>query len=629
AAPPIGAPLARAVAICQPRAAKRRGPRGGPARKAAAPRREAMAEGRLALSAAVPPCAGAPPAPVASASEGPIGDFCGSLRLQVQVLRRCLEAQQVPLAASEPATAALLEAIGAAGRDLRAAAAASRERRASGQGQESGAFLRQRSADSVPPPDGLPARAPRCTSSPVLLKSGGAGDGGGRVLPRAHSDLLEDQHAELMERLGQAGAAEPSGPRCRGRTHDAVGRGTSSGSLPGPPRVGDEPFYSEDRQRKLAAEIEHLKVRDSLGSGSARMSSLQACRQDSTPRGVLRRIVGSSAFELFFCMVIVANAAWIGLEVNYQAGVQEGQRCRRCQSQAFLAVGHAFTALFAVELSIRLGAEGLRFFHGRSSNAFWNYFDTAIVAISLFEVFLEVASLLDGGGTDWANLRVLRIMRITRLLRVIRVTRIFRYVRALRTLVYSIACTLKSLFWASVLLMLIMYVFGILFTSAASASASSLEERGLLEQDVLVLERYWSSVGTSMFTLFKAMTSGVAWDEVVRPLGQIHWFWPMLFTAFIAFSVFAVLNGCTVADDRGLLPERDRERRARPRAARPVPDSGQGPLRQPRQVAVPGDRQGRVWHHHHRGVGAAAAGLGGPRLAAVARDRRRRRLDAV
>ncbi|CAK0888860.1 unnamed protein product, partial [Prorocentrum cordatum] len=476
------------------------------------------------------------------------------------------------------------------------------------------------------------ARAPRLWAGPGvggLLAAAvrGLGAAAGRLAcSRAPLHVLAGAPEEWWRggrrRQGAAeGPLRPAGGPARGADGAAgPGRGgrAERAALPG-----------QDRQRKLAAEIEHLKVRDSLGSGSARMSSLQACRQDSTPRGVLRRIVGSSAFELFFCMVIVANAAWIGLEVNYQAGVQEGQRCRRCQSQAFLAVGHAFTALFAVELSIRLGAEGLRFFHGRSSNAFWNYFDTAIVAISLFEVFLEVASLLDGGGTDWANLRVLRIMRITRLLRVIRVTRIFRYVRALRTLVYSIACTLKSLFWASVLLMLIMYVFGILFTSAASASASSLEERGLLEQDVLVLERYWSSVGTSMFTLFKAMTSGVAWDEVVRPLGQIHWFWPMLFTAFIAFSVFAVLNGCTVADDRGLLPERDRERRARPRAARPVPDSGQGPLRQPRQVAVPGDRQGRVWHHHHRGVGAAAAGLGGPRLAAVARDRRRRRLDAV
>merc|ERR1719262_283674 len=41
------------------------------------------------------------------------------------------------------------------------------------------------------------------------------------------------------------------------------------------------------------------------------------------------------------------------------------------------------------------------------------------------------------------------------------------------------------------------------------------------------------------------MTSGVTWDEVVHPLAKIHWFWPMLFTAFIAFCVFAVLNVMT------------------------------------------------------------------------------------
>ena len=43
--------------------------------------------------------------------------------------------------------------------------------------------------------------------------------------------------------------------------------------------------------------------------------------------------------------------------------------------------------------------------------------------------------------------------------RIIRVLRIFRFVLALRTLVQSTIHTLKSLFWALVLLGLIIYVF--------------------------------------------------------------------------------------------------------------------------------------------------------------------------
>ena len=41
--------------------------------------------------------------------------------------------------------------------------------------------------------------------------------------------------------------------------------------------------------------------------------------------------------------------------------------------------------------------------------------------------------------------------------------RIFRFVMALRTLVTSIFHTLKSLFWALLLLVIIVYVFGVIF----------------------------------------------------------------------------------------------------------------------------------------------------------------------
>ena len=48
---------------------------------------------------------------------------------------------------------------------------------------------------------------------------------------------------------------------------------------------------------------------------------------------------------------------------------------------------------------------------------------------------------------------------VPRIPRIIRVLRIFRFVLALRTLVQSTIHTLKSLFWALVLLGLIIYVF--------------------------------------------------------------------------------------------------------------------------------------------------------------------------
>jgi hypothetical protein len=164
--------------------------------------------------------------------------------------------------------------------------------------------------------------------------------------------------------------------------------------------------------------------------------------------------------------------------------------------------------------------------------------------MSVLEIALELGGFYEGGDGSggWADVSVFRVARITRLLRVVRVTRILRYVRALRMLVYSIACTLKSLICSAVLLMLLMYMFGIVFTSAASGA---LEEGQLPQEVVSTLKKYWGSVGTSVLTLFMAITNGVAWDEALDPLGQIHWVWTLLFIIFIAFSMFAVLNVMT------------------------------------------------------------------------------------
>ena len=67
----------------------------------------------------------------------------------------------------------------------------------------------------------------------------------------------------------------------------------------------------------------------------------------------------------------------------------------------------------------------------------------------------------DGQSGFWSgfsNLKAFRIIRITRLVKAVRLARIFRFVMAFRLLISSILHTLKSLFWALMLLVLIIYV---------------------------------------------------------------------------------------------------------------------------------------------------------------------------
>ncbi|CAE7225893.1 SCN5A, partial [Symbiodinium sp. KB8] len=53
-------------------------------------------------------------------------------------------------------------------------------------------------------------------------------------------------------------------------------------------------------------------------------------------------------------------------------------------------------------------------------------------------------------------------LRLVRALRGIRVVRLLRYIGALRTIVFSIISTLGSVFWTSLLLVVLFYLFGVL-----------------------------------------------------------------------------------------------------------------------------------------------------------------------
>ena len=125
-----------------------------------------------------------------------------------------------------------------------------------------------------------------------------------------------------------------------------------------------------------------------------------------------------------------------------------------------------------------------------------------------------------GGVQSLSNLRVIRIVRITRLVRLTRIARITRFIKALRTLVSSIVFTLKSLVWALVLLFLIMYGFGIVFTQAAVLYAR--DNADTAPADTLdAIQLYWADLYSSILTLFMSIAGGISWEVALRPMMDI------------------------------------------------------------------------------------------------------------
>merc|ERR1712083_258523 len=98
------------------------------------------------------------------------------------------------------------------------------------------------------------------------------------------------------------------------------------------------------------------------------------------------------------------------------------------------------------------------------------------------------------------------------------------------------------------LLIIIIYVFGILFAQACTDYLLANEVGGDEKLDPAMLARltyHYATLPDAMLTLFMAISGGVSWMDVARPLRELDETWLMIFLVFITFTYFAVLNVVT------------------------------------------------------------------------------------
>jgi len=311
------------------------------------------------------------------------------------------------------------------------------------------------------------------------------------------------------------------------------GRSKFSQSADKPHRPSYRPLFHTFTQadlalRQRAADVESKRTRRLFQA----KSSLEGIEQEDRRNG-LQGLIDHPAFDSFFALLVVTNTIFIGIEV------QEAISNPGVRPTSFYVVQYIYTALFTLELMLRVVAEGHRLF--LDEEWMWAWLDLVVVASSLAEVVFNIVEAQ--GGTDMSGFRAFRVIRITRFLKTLRLVRVFRFVMALRTLITSILYTLRSLFWALVLLALIIYVFSVLLAQAVSdhlADSSALDE-------VLVVAatKHFGSLPYTMLSLFKAISGGVSWEEILEPLEKISLIWVMVFLFYVAFTYFAVLNVLT------------------------------------------------------------------------------------
>lgn len=208
----------------------------------------------------------------------------------------------------------------------------------------------------------------------------------------------------------------------------------------------------------------------------------------------LTRLVYSSAFELAVAAVIATNAVF--LAVLTMPGITDSTR------QFAIVVDTIAMGIYAVELALRILSYGRRpwMFFTRG----WNVFDFLIVGLAPFA----------SGQTV-----VLRLLRLMRLLR------IFRFLPEVRVLFASIVKSIPPLLSMSVLIGLLLFLYGMAGTYLFGAQ----------------LPLSWGHIGLSLKSLFILLTLEnfpIYLEEamLVSPLAIPY------FLSYVFFIVFTILN---------------------------------------------------------------------------------------
>ncbi len=165
---------------------------------------------------------------------------------------------------------------------------------------------------------------------------------------------------------------------------------------------------------------------------------------------------------------------------------------------------YGITVFFVVEILIRFIGEQKKSDFFKSG---WNIFDTIIVAISLVPI---------PNNSSFLVLRLLRVFRVLRLISVI---------PELKQIIEAILQSIKRVFFVSLLLFIILYIYATMGAILFSEDDSSR----------------WGDLGISLITLFQVLTLS-SWETVMLPLQEIYWWSWIYFFSFIIICAITILN---------------------------------------------------------------------------------------
>lgn len=250
---------------------------------------------------------------------------------------------------------------------------------------------------------------------------------------------------------------------------------------------------------------------------------------------VFGKLCANKKFEYTTLAVIMLNAGFIGYDADFSARMHKPENLYDCSGYdpadcyQFPVFENFFAVYFTAEVIIRFF--GYKEKKMGASDA-WFVFDSTLVLFMVVETW--VLPIIGASGP----LAQLSVLRLLRLLRITRMAKLMRFFPELQIIVKGMVAAVRSVMCTAVLLMGILYVWSILFTSEFHSGDLTDEEIAGTAQEL------FGNMGRSMRHLF---IMGTILDDITLCCNYIRSTDKMAtmlscFIIFVLISSFTMLN---------------------------------------------------------------------------------------
>lgn len=283
---------------------------------------------------------------------------------------------------------------------------------------------------------------------------------------------------------------------------------------------------NDDRGSTLYKDINNLRK-------AQQQQSPEQIKEETYKNNCVGKIAKNKYFDYFTLLVICLNAVFIGHDADYTARYDKPDDLYDVKGGVpwgFPVAENLFAAYFTGEVLVRF------FAYKRKCDCMydaWFVFDTVLVLFMVVETW--VLPLFGAAGP----LSQLSVLRLLRLLRITRIAKLMRHFPELQIIVKGMLASIRSVGSTAILLILVLYVWAILFTS--EYHQGNLED---LDDEIPDVAVFFGSMGKSMRSLF---VMGTILDDITACTDTIRatdsgTVMLIAFIIFVLVSSFTILN---------------------------------------------------------------------------------------